>query len=56
MGQRIYVKAKKNNALVLVIGPADTAKTFLAVVYAAKQLRKGVVKRIVLTIPAVEAG
>ncbi len=46
----------KNNDLVFGIGPAGTGKTFLAVVYAAKQLRKGAVKRIVLTRPAVEAG
>ena len=48
MGQRIYVNAMKNNDLVFGIGPAGTGKTFLAVVYAAKQLRKGAVKRIVL--------
>lgn len=56
MGQRLYVNAMKNNDLVFGIGPAGTGKTFLAVVYAAKQLRKGAVKRIVLTRPAVEAG
>ncbi len=46
----------KNNDLVFGIGPAGTGKTFLAVVYDEKQLRKGAVKRIVLTRPAVEAG
>ncbi|MCG2168445.1 PhoH family protein [Staphylococcus epidermidis] len=56
MGQRIYINAMKRNDLVFAIGPAGTGKTFLAVVYAAKQLRKGSVKRIVLTRPAVEAG
>ncbi|MBI5972611.1 PhoH family protein [Staphylococcus caledonicus] len=56
MGQRLYVNAMKRNDLVFGIGPAGTGKTFLAVVYAAKQLRKGNVKRIVLTRPAVEAG
>ncbi|MDK7877722.1 PhoH family protein [Staphylococcus epidermidis] len=56
MGQRIYINAMKRNDLVFSIGPAGTGKTFLAVVYAAKQLRKGSVKRIVLTRPAVEAG
>src|SRR5699024_10169976 len=45
-----------HNDLVFGVGPAGTGKTFLAVVYAAKQLRKGNVKRIVLTRPAVEAG
>ncbi|MEN4411105.1 PhoH family protein [Staphylococcus epidermidis] len=56
MGQRIYINAMKRNDLVFGISPAGTGKTFLAVVYAAKQLRKGSVKRIVLTRPAVEAG
>ncbi|WP_407568383.1 PhoH family protein [Staphylococcus epidermidis] len=56
MGQRIYINAMERNDLVFGIGPAGTGKTFLAVVYAAKQLRKGSVKRIVLTRPAVEAG
>ncbi|MGX0685170.1 PhoH family protein [Staphylococcus epidermidis] len=56
MGQRIYINAMKRNDLVFGIGPAGTGKTFLAVVDAAKQLRKGSVKRIVLTRPAVEAG
>lgn len=56
MGQRMYVNAMYHNDLVFGVGPAGTGKTFLAVVYAAKQLRKGNVKRIVLTSPAVEAG
>ncbi|MCE4989159.1 MULTISPECIES: PhoH family protein [Staphylococcus] len=56
MGQRLYINAMKRNDLVFGIGPAGTGKTFLAVVYAAQQLRKGTVKRIVLTRPAVEAG
>lgn len=56
MGQRLYINAMKRNDLVFGLGPAGTGKTFLAVVYAAKQLRKGNVKRIVLTRPAVEAG
>ena len=56
MGQRLYINAMKRNDLVFGIGPDGTGKTFLAVVYAAKQLRKGTVKRIVLTRPAVEAG
>lgn len=46
----------KNNDLVFGIGPAGTGKTFLAVVFAAKALRAGQVKRLVLTRPAVEAG
>ncbi|MGA9230741.1 MAG: PhoH family protein, partial [Exiguobacterium oxidotolerans] len=38
------------------IGPAGTGKTYLAVVMAAKALKEGHVKRLVLTRPAVEAG
>ena len=56
MGQRMYIHAMKKNDLVFGIGPAGTGKTFLAVVYAAKALRAGQVKRLVLTRPAVEAG
>ncbi|UXS66832.1 PhoH family protein [Staphylococcus chromogenes] len=56
MGQRMYIHAFKNHDLVFGIGPAGTGKTFLAVVFAAKALRTGQVKRIVLTRPAVEAG
>lgn len=56
MGQRAYINNIKNNDLVFGIGPAGTGKTFLAVVMAARALRLGQVKRIVLTRPAVEAG
>ncbi|RIN95137.1 PhoH family protein [Mammaliicoccus sciuri] len=56
MGQRVYINNIKNNDLVFGIGPAGTGKTFLAVVMAARALRLGQVKRIVLTRPAVEAG
>ncbi|ELH0997063.1 PhoH family protein [Staphylococcus pseudintermedius] len=56
MGQRMYIHAMKHNDLVFGIGPAGTGKTFLAVVFAAKALRAGQVKRLVLTRPAVEAG
>lgn len=56
MGQRVYINNIKNNDLVFGIGPAGTGKTFLAVVMAARALRLGHVKRIVLTRPAVEAG
>ena len=40
----------------LGIGPAGTGKTFLAVTLAVTALKRGQVKRIVLTRPAVEAG
>lgn len=56
LGQRDYVQSIKANDLVFGIGPAGTGKTYLAVVLAAKALRNGDVKRMVLTRPAVEAG
>lgn len=56
MGQREYVEAIKNNDLVFGIGPAGTGKTYLAVVLAVHALKNNLVKRIILTRPAVEAG
>lgn len=56
LGQRQYIQAMKRNDLVFGIGPAGTGKTYLAVVIAVRSLKKGEVKRIILTRPAVEAG
>lgn len=56
VGQRNYVKSVKQNDIVFGIGPAGTGKTYLAVAMAVAAMRKGEVKRIVLTRPAVEAG
>jgi phosphate starvation-inducible PhoH-like protein len=56
LGQKKYVHAMKANDLVFGIGPAGTGKTYLAVVMAVNALKKGLVKRIILTRPAVEAG
>ena len=56
LGQRQYVQAMRKNDLVFAIGPAGTGKTYLAVVMAVTALKKGNIKRIVLTRPAVEAG
>jgi len=55
-GQREYVQAMRDKELVLAIGPAGTGKTYLAVAMAVRMLRDGIVRRIVLTRPAVEAG
>jgi phosphate starvation-inducible PhoH-like protein len=44
------------NDLVFGIGPAGTGKTYLAMAAAVAALKKGVVNRIILTRPAVEAG
>ena len=55
-GQARYVHAMRDNDLVVCVGPAGTGKTYLAVGMAVNLLRAGVVKRIVLVRPAVEAG
>ncbi len=55
-GQREYVEKIKKNDVIFGIGPAGTGKTFLAVVMAVAALKRGEVKRIILTRPAVEAG
>ncbi|HFV0253590.1 TPA: PhoH family protein [Streptococcus agalactiae] len=56
LGQKIYVDSVKNHDVVFGIGPAGTGKTFLAVTLAVTTLKRGQVKRIILTRPAVEAG
>jgi phosphate starvation-inducible PhoH-like protein len=54
--QSSYMRAIENFDLVFGIGPAGTGKTYLAVAYAAHLLERGVVERIILSRPAVEAG
>lgn len=56
LGQKVYVDSVKQHDIVFGIGPAGTGKTFLAVTLAVTALKKGQVKRIILTRPAVEAG
>lgn len=55
-GQGRYVQAMKTHDMVVCVGPAGTGKTYLAVGYAVSLLRAGLVKKIVLVRPAVEAG
>lgn len=54
--QEIYIKAIKNNHLTFGIGPAGTGKSYCAGAIAADYLSKGLIDRIFLTRPAVEAG
>lgn len=54
--QSSYMHAIETTDLVFGIGPAGTGKTYLAVAYAAHFLERGVVERIILSRPAVEAG
>ncbi|WP_438831209.1 PhoH family protein [Streptococcus pluranimalium] len=56
LGQKVYVDSLKKHDVVFGIGPAGTGKTFLAVTLAVTALKRGQVKRIILTRPAVEAG
>ncbi|MCC6758855.1 MAG: PhoH family protein [Candidatus Omnitrophica bacterium] len=55
-GQIEYVEAIKTHDIVFCIGPAGTGKTYLAMAMAVNALKKGLVRRIILTRPAIEAG
>jgi len=55
-GQRRYVQALRSHDITLGVGPAGTGKTYLAMAIAVSALKRGDVRRIVLTRPAVEAG
>jgi phosphate starvation-inducible PhoH-like protein len=54
--QDAYMRALDRSELVFGIGPAGTGKTYLAVAHAAMLLERGLVERIILSRPAVEAG
>lgn len=55
-GQREYVKAIRENDMVVCSGPAGSGKTYLAVAMAVNALRLEQVRKIVLVRPALEAG
>jgi len=54
--QDLYLRALKRYELVFSEGPAGTGKTWLAVGHAVSLLEKGLVERLILSRPAVEAG
>ncbi|RZB31747.1 MAG: phosphate starvation-inducible protein PhoH [Desulfobacteraceae bacterium Eth-SRB1] len=54
--QKEYIDAMRKYDMVFGIGPAGTGKTYLAMAMAVASLSKGMVSRIILTRPAVEAG
>jgi len=54
--QIVYAKSVRENDICFAIGPAGTGKTYLAVAFAVAALKKGIVKKIILARPAVEAG
>ncbi|SFV38025.1 PhoH family protein [Hyphomicrobium facile] len=54
--QSTYIRSIDKHDLVFGLGPAGTGKTYLAVAFAAQCLERGLVERIILSRPAVEAG
>ncbi len=54
--QKKMVAAADKNDIVFAIGPAGTGKTYTAVALAVRALKNKLVKKIILTRPAVEAG
>ncbi len=54
--QSAYLRALERFDLVFGVGPAGTGKTYLAVAFAAACLERGLVEKIILSRPAVEAG
>jgi phosphate starvation-inducible protein PhoH and related proteins len=54
--QDLYIRSLKRQELCFAEGPAGTGKTWLAVGYAVSLLEQGVVERLILSRPAVEAG
>jgi len=54
--QDLYLRTLKHNELVFAEGPAGTGKTWLAVGFAVSLLEQGVVDKLILSRPAVEAG
>ena len=56
VAQKEYIDAIRKYDIVFGIGPAGTGKTYLAMAMAVSALTKGIVSRIILTRPAVEAG
>jgi phosphate starvation-inducible protein PhoH and related proteins len=54
--QSDYIKALKENDIVIALGPAGTGKSFLAVSVAVTLLMEKKIERVILSRPAVEAG
>jgi len=54
--QSDYIKALRENDVVIALGPAGTGKSFLAVSVAITMLMEKKIERVILSRPAVEAG
>ena len=55
-GRITYINLARKNDICFAIGPAGTGKTYLAVAVAVSALKRGLVKKLILARPAVEAG
>ena len=56
LNQIKLVESFERNDMVFAIGPAGTGKTYTGIAIAVKALKSKIVKGIILTRPAVEAG
>lgn len=56
LSQKHYFNQLKEKDVIFAIGSAGTGKTYLAVAFAVNQLKKNIIKKIIITRPAVEAG
>ena len=56
VNQRRLVELYEANDLLFAVGPAGSGKTYTAIALAVRALKDRVVKRVILTRPAVEAG
>lgn len=56
LNQKKMVQVAEKNDIIFAIGPAGTGKTYTAVALAVRALKNKMVKKIILTRPAVEAG
>ncbi len=54
--QNLYFKLLNSKNIIFANGPAGTGKTFVAVAKAVEALQEGIIKKIILSRPAVEAG
>ena len=54
--QQLLVDAFNHSDMIFAVGPAGTGKTYLSIALAVKALKERMVKKIILSRPAVEAG
>ena len=54
--QQRLIEAYENHDMIFAVGPAGTGKTYLSIALAVKALKEKTAKKIILSLPAVEAG